>query len=384
MSRLVPRPGLRVRYGTGALSQLGSELERLGIRRPLVLHGASIGANAGLRERVAASVGTGPGHHATHWFAAVAAHSPLETVRASVAAVREHEADGLVALGGGSAVVTARATAILAAEQGDLVDLATRRGPGGELVSPRLAEPKLPIVVLPTTPSTAFGKAGTAVTLARHRYSMFDPKTRAAAILVDPDLLASAPIALLRDAALNACAMAVEGLASSRANPFADAELAHALKLLGGLLPGLGDLDAPAELRTTLCLCALLVGSGTDTTGGGAVAGLSHTIGHRYPHLHNGRVDAVLLPHVVDALVTSAPANAENVARMMSAPLDQLATRVRSLLATAAPATRLRDLGVAEVELEHLAEAALDDFAMASSPLPATRARLLGLLRAAW
>ena len=72
-------------------------------------------------------------------------------------------ADGVVAVGGGSAVVSARASAILLAERKDVRELCTRRAADGRLTSPKLLAPKLPQWVVATTPSTAYAKAGSAV-----------------------------------------------------------------------------------------------------------------------------------------------------------------------------------------------------------------------------
>jgi alcohol dehydrogenase class IV len=86
---------------------------------------------------------------------------PIESVATAAERAASHGVDGLVALGGGSVSVTGRAVAIAVGEGGDLVTLATHRDENGRFVSPRLDTPKVPIVVLPTTPSTAYGKAGT-------------------------------------------------------------------------------------------------------------------------------------------------------------------------------------------------------------------------------
>src|SRR5690606_31613657 len=126
--------------------------------------------------------------------------------------------------GGGSAIVTARAASILAAEGKPASELCTTVDSNGKLHSPKLLAPKLPQIVLPTTPTTATVKAGSAVfdTAAGRRLAMYDPKTRARSVLVDPDLILSVPRGLVSSASVNTLTMAIEGLTSRARDPLAD------------------------------------------------------------------------------------------------------------------------------------------------------------------
>ena len=82
-------------------------------------------------------------------------HSPVSGVIEAVDFLRQAEADAVIAIGGGSAAVTARAATVLLAENKPIAELSTRRSPDGKFESPRLNAPKLPQFVVPTTPSTA-------------------------------------------------------------------------------------------------------------------------------------------------------------------------------------------------------------------------------------
>src|SRR5205823_10342577 len=128
------------------------------------------------------------------------------------------------------AIVTARAATILLAEKQDVRALCTRREPDGRLVSPRLRAPKLPLWIVPSTPTTAYAKAGSAVRdpATGERLALYDPKTRAQGIVLDPAMALTAPPRLTWSAALNVFSMAVEGLQSRHVDPLADALLAHA------------------------------------------------------------------------------------------------------------------------------------------------------------
>src|SRR5690606_38946753 len=103
-------------------------------------------------------------------YAGVHAHSPLPAVQDAAAELARLQADAVIAVGGGSAMVTARAASILLAEQAPAHTLCTHTGADGRLVSPRLKAPKIAQLVIPTTPTTAMIKVGSA---------MLDPQTGA-------------------------------------------------------------------------------------------------------------------------------------------------------------------------------------------------------------
>ena len=213
--------------------------------------------------------------------------------------LRQLQADAVIAVGGGSAIVTARAASILLAENDAPRSLCTTRDERGGLRSPRLLAPKLRQFVAPTTPTTASVKAGSAIfnPVAGERLALFDPKTRAQAVFIHPDLILSAPRQLMTSAALDTLSLAIEGLTSRSIDPLADAQLMHAVRLLAEHLPKLassGDLEARAALMHAAVLCGL----GSDHTGAGMAILLGHAIGARH-EADNGVVKAIVLPHVL-------------------------------------------------------------------------------------
>ncbi len=288
-------PALRLFSGPASLAQLGKELARAGCQRAVVLCGASMSR----QDALMTSLRDAMGERFIGLFSGVQAHSPISSVEAAVDTLREWEADAVVALGGGSAIVTARAASILLAEGKGASALSTYRDDEGQLHSPKLMQAKMPQFIVPTTPTTAVAKAGSAVfdTEYQERLALYDPKTRAHAVFIDPTMLASAPQSLLVSASLNTYAMAIEGLMSTQGDPLSDALLMHALRLLAGAFSRPEQLDEAAT-RTQLVLAAILCGQGTDYTGGGITTVLGHAIGARCD-IENGTANAILLPHVM-------------------------------------------------------------------------------------
>jgi alcohol dehydrogenase class IV len=377
-------PPLRLFSGGDSLESLGHELERAGSRRAAVFCGKWAqgplldAVRNAMRERCAGV------------FTGVAAHSPLASVEAAAEELKRLEADAVVAVGGGSAIVTARAASILAAENGDVRALCTTRGADGQLRSPKLLAPKIPQFIVPTTPTTAMVKAGSAVFVPEtgERLALFDPKTRAQAIFVHPDFILSAPRKLVISSGLNTFAMAIEGLMSRQGDPIADALLMHALRLLGPRLKNADTLD-DAETRTSLVLGAALCGQGTDHTSAGITTVIGHAVGARYG-IENGTVNGIVLPHVLRFNAEASRAGLSNIAAALGLPqngepLDAVIDAVETLKGAIGVPRRLRDVSVSRDALTDIADAAMGDWFLRGNPRPVQGvSELLQVLNEAW
>lgn len=378
---------LRLHCGEQALEALPRELDRLACRRAIVFCGATLSRPGGALDRVAQALGD----RLAAVFPGVRGHSPVASVEEGAACIADARADAVVALGGGSAIVTARAASILAAEGGRVSDLASRIDGDGQMRSPRLGKPKLPQFVLPTTPTTACVKAGSAVHDAGgERLALFDPKTRAKAVFIDHALLATAPEALIRSAALNALAMAVEGLESTSSDPLSDALLMHALRLLAQDLPVMRDAPQDAPLRARLVLAAVLCGQGTDQAGGGLASVLGHAIGHR-SEVPNGIVNAIVLPHTMRF---NLPATHERLWKVRAGlpastgaepPATDAIEALETLFVGLGLPRRLRDTGLQHADFDAVvADAGADHFLQRNPRRVESPAQLRTLLEACW
>jgi alcohol dehydrogenase class IV len=379
-------PPLRLYSGPDSLGQLGRELDRLKAGRALVVCGPW--AEGPLLEAV---LGAAAGRCAGV-FTGVLAHSPLASVQQAAAEITRIGADAVIALGGGSSIVTARAGTILAAEQRDIRDLCTTREPDGRLNSPKLLAPKLPQLIVPTTPTTAMVKAGSAVFVPQtaERLALYDPKTRAQSVFVHPDLILSAPRELVVSATLNTLSLAIEGLVSRAGDPFADALLMHVVRLsMRGLAhPGLAT-DAGA--RADLVVAAVMCGQGTDHTAAGITTVLGHAIGARHG-VENGVLNGIVLPHALRFNGTFAEAGLQKVATAMDLTagdrtdlVDAVIARVSRLLADLGVPRRLRDVGVPREGLAPVAAAGMGDWFLRGNPRRVQDAsELLQILESSW
>jgi alcohol dehydrogenase len=325
--------------------------------------------------------------------ATVREHSPVPAVEEAARFLAEVRADCVIAVGGGSAAVTARAASILLAENRPLHDLCTRRTSDGQFDSPRLNAQKLPQFVVPTTPSTAFVKVGSAVydPVSSHRLALFDPKTRAKGIFVHQEFVGTAPSDLLQSATLNTLSTAVEALESPRCDPVSEALLVHSLRLVAEHLPSLAV--ARSSVRENLVLAAVLCGRGTDQAGGGLASVLAHALGQRCK-VPNGIVNAIVLPHTMrfnaPSTTTRAPRivdglNRGLVSKHVAVEAPHVIELVNSLLLQLDVPRRLRDIGLAKDELPVVADAAMSDWFISRNPRKITDVdAVLGVLEAAW
>jgi alcohol dehydrogenase class IV len=363
-------PELRLFHGPDSLASLQSELERLHCHRAVVVCGASL-----VREGAALDlVRNALGDRCAGVIASAQAHSPLHAVEAMASELKRLSADAVLAVGGGSAVVSARAASILLAERAGARQLCTSRDETGVLRSPKLLAPKLPQLVVPTTPTTAVLKAGSAVLdpVDGKRLALFDPKTRAKAVFVHPDLIKTPPRDLIVSAGLNTLAMAVEGLMSRAGDPFSDGLLMHATRLLAQRLPETGRSD-DVEVRTDLMFASLMCGHGTDYTGAGITIPLGHAISARF-HIDNGITNAIVLPHVIRFNAEAARPGLEKLASAFGRPASGAGAAVGVIEAMEAvfeelrTPKRLRDIGVTRESLSELAAISMEDWFVRDNP----------------
>jgi alcohol dehydrogenase class IV len=280
----------QIQFDFGAISLLKQECERVGISRPLVVTDAGVKA-AGLLQR---ALDVLPG-----WPVAVFDQTPSNPTEAAVRAAsdvyRAQGCDGLIALGGGSAIDCAKGVAIAATHEGPLTHYATIEG-GSARISERVA----PIIAVPTTSGTGSEVARGAILivddgrkLGFHSWHLV-PK----AAICDPELTLGLPPQLTAATGMDAIAHCMETFMAPAFNPPADGIA------LDGLARGWAHLEratrdgADREARLNM-MSASMQGAMAFQKGLGCVHSLSHSLGGVDPRLHHGTLNAMFLPAVV-------------------------------------------------------------------------------------
>lgn len=389
---------LRLYVGKDALDSLRTEAERGAARRIFVVCGQSVAHRTDLIERIKEALGD----RYAGAFEGVKAGSPLPSVEEGVAAAKEADADMIVAVGGGSAVVTARAIVILLAEKASVYELSTQYPPGQQPVSPRLMEPKIPNVIVLTTPTTAMNRAGTAVIdmERHHRLELFDPKTRPAALIWDHDALLTAPASLFLSASASIFSGLSTGLAVAKPNAIAHGDRIQALRLIENNLPRLEAESDNPEIRMELTAAAFLSNRSADVEGGGGgggygiIGGLAHTVDTLYAECSHGAAYSIITPLGLRFNLEQTVVGQARLARALNAADDstsdadaaaKAADAVEAFFGRIGMPLRLREVGVPREGIQQIAEDALDDFGLHRNARPINGAgELAELLESVW
>ncbi len=362
---------LSIHAGEGALENLRGEVDRNKAKRAFVVCGNSVARNTDLIARIQTNLAD----RFAGVFDRVEASSPLPSVHEGVTAAREAGADLIVAVGGGSAMVTARAIIILLAEKGDIHELCTQYPPGQAPVSPRLMARKIPNILVLTTPSTAMTRAGTAVmdTQARHRLELFDPKTRPAAMIWDDDALLSAPADLYLNTAASALSGILTGVAAPRTNPVSHGDMLHALRLSLESLPLMRTDPNNTAARLNLVAASFLSNRALDGMRGrafGIISSLGHVIDTLYPHISHGDSYALTTAWGMRFNQRETTAGLSRLAHALGVgndmPDDESAKRapdfVEDFYRSLGMPVRLRDAAIPQQDLKRIAQDAMGDF----------------------
>ena len=387
---------VRVFAGDGALSNLSAAVNRVGATRPFVVCGRSVATRTDLLERVSEALGQEP----AGVFDGVQAGSPVPSVMQGAAMAREAGADLIIAVGGGSAVVTARAIIIMLAEGGHPRDHATKYPEGQPPISPRLMEPKIPNILVLTTPTTAATRAGTAVIDADtgHRLELFDPKTRPEAVIWDSDALLTAPADLCISASGSLFSGVVSALQAPRVNAMAAADLLSSLGLLVENLPLVRKIDDDGTARVNLCVASFMYNRAWDTGASGSALGvvsaLAHSLDTRYAECDHGSAYSITTgpgmrfnrdfniagqARVADSLGVREPGDNDQEAA------DSAAAAVTGFFEAVGLPVRLRDVGVPADGIPQIAQDAMTDFGLHRNVRPVNAAEELeAVLRSAW
>lgn len=368
-------PGLV--FGSGASLEAGSRAATLGVSRALLVTDAFL-AGQGVHEPVAASCRAAGVEVVVHL---IPVGEPTEsTLEQAGSAAREADVDGVIGLGGGSALDTAKVAALVGAHGGCVRDY-VNAPLGGALAPPG---PLLPLLAVPTTAGTGSEVTAVAVLDLPHekvKTGIAHPLLRPLVALCDPDLTLGVPAAVTAATGIDALLHAAEAYTSipytSRAapttpserpnyqgsQPLADVWVSHAIELVGRFLERAVADGSDVEARAGMMLAATAAGIGFGSAGvhlphacSYPIAGLKH---EWKPPGYPG--EGRFVPHGIACALTAQaafgvthpalPARHREATRLLTgsepdmADPNPLGAAVRSLLERIGMPTRLADVG---------------------------------------
>jgi len=296
-----------IRFGAGRVSEIASACQGLGITRPLLVTDPGIAAlpypatilghlkDAGLTAAI---------------FSEMAGNPTISHVDAGVARAREGGHDGVIALGGGSALDVGKAVALMVGQTRPLLDFEDREGwwsrvdPGG----------MLPVVAVPTTSGTGSEVGRVSVILdedSQEKKLIFHPRMMPGAVICDPALTVGLPRHITAATGMDALSHCLEAWCVPGFHPMADGIALEGMALVHRALVRATDVPNDLDARAMM-MAASMMGATAFQKGLGAMHALSHPIGAHF-HTHHGLTNAVLMPYVLKA---NGPAIGEPMERL--------------------------------------------------------------------
>ncbi|MEO8021281.1 iron-containing alcohol dehydrogenase [Polaromonas sp.] len=366
----------QIQFDYGAVKLLKQECERVGITKPLIVTDAGVKA-AGVLQKALDAL---PGMPVTV-FDETPSNPTEAAVRAAAAMYKANNCDGLIAVGGGSAIDCAKGVAIAATHEGPLTTYATIEG-GSLKITDRVA----PLIAVPTTSGTGSEVArGAIIIVDDHRKLGFHswhivPRTA----ICDPELTLGLPAKLTAATGMDAIAHCMETFMAPAFNPPADGIA------LDGLQRGWANIEratkdgSDREARLNM-MSASMQGAMAFQKGLGCVHSLSHSLGGVDPRLHHGSLNAMFLPAVIrfnaGAESIQKEKRLERMAHAMGlAAGSDVAEAVRDMNARLGLPTGLAAMGVTRDQFPDIIKGAMADHCHKTNPRIATAEEYEGML----
>jgi maleylacetate reductase len=335
----------RVRFGTGALDFLGSEIERLSVERGMLVANGSALQAAEKAERSS-------GGRVADRIIGVRQHVPIDDARAAATRARENEIDGLIAVGGGSAIGLTKAVAL---------------------------ESRAPVIAIPTTYSGSEMTPIYGITSSGAKRTGRDEAALPRAVIYDPALTIDLPPEATAETGMNAIAHAVEALYAKERSPIVEI---LAVEAIGALAEGLKQVTrAGTDIagRELALYGAYLAGSALAMSDMALHHAISHVLGGSFG-LSHGAVNAVMLPHVVAFNEQDARESVARVARILGS--DDAPMALFDLARSLNASQSLYGLGLDREALRDVAESASNSVRW--NPREVTSADVLEILEKAY
>lgn len=365
----------RIICGAGALAQLGERARELGMRALIISDPGIVTAGHTARaEALLKAAGV-----ATALFSDVHANPTTDDVEACLAVAQAFQPDILIALGGGSALDTAKATNFLLTNGGPLSDF--------WVASPQrrsFAKPLLPLIAIPTT-------AGTGSEVQCHAL-IADAKTHAkmalgeagaepTMALLDPELTLTMPRSVTAQTGIDALVHAIETAVTKPRTPHSLLFSHEAFRLLSANFSRVLETPSDVEAREAMLLGATWAGLAIEYSMLGIAHSLANPLTAHFGVVH-GQAVGVMLPHVI--CFNAEDSAAHRAYEALGHAPEALAEQVTVWLEQAGLNTNLRACGVDESTLPMLATEAARQWTANFNPRPVTVDDLAALYKAAW
>ncbi len=344
-----------VRLGQGVADDCAADLAAAGCRRVLLITGAPIRALCDGPVRALEAAGC-----AVELLEASEGEPTLADLDAALDVARRFEADGVIGLGGGSAMDVAKLVAALIDGEQDFAEVV-----GTDLLSPR----KLPLACIPTTAGT--GSEVTPIAIvedseAQLKKGVVSPHLVPDFAYLDPELTRSMPRGVTAATGIDALTHCIESYANRFAHPVVDQWALEGIRLVGHYLERACADGGDMEARAGMLRASHLGGQCLGPVNTAAVHALAYPLGGEF-HIAHGVANSLLLPHVLRFNLEAAPGRYADIAEALGAgrKADDTATalagveRIEQLSEAVGIERHLAAFGISHNVIPHMAAAAM-------------------------
>lgn len=356
-------------FGPGARRELPGAIARLGKTKAMVV------TDPGLIKFGVAKMVTDvldEAEVAYEIFSDVKPNPTVANVQLGVEAYGKSGADIIIAIGGGSAIDTAKGIGIVVnnPEFADVVSL--------EGCAPTRHK-SVPIIALPTTAGTAAETTINYVIIDEEKQKKMvcvDPNDIPAVAIIDAELMYSLPRGLTAATGMDALTHAIEGFITKGAWEMSDMFEIEAIRMISRYLPTAVEEPQNPEARNGMAVAQYIAGMAFSNVGLGLVHGMAHPMGSLFDVPH-GVANALLLPTVMEFNMPACLEKYPEIARAMGVDTTGMTREeasqaavnaVRELAVRVGIPQHLSDLGITENDIVRLSQQALEDVCTPGNP----------------
>lgn len=327
----------RIVYGHGAIKNLGNEAKRLGCSRAVIVTDKGLTKN-NLEQPLLESLRSA--NVAAEVFDGVELDPSPESIEKSLELISRVNADIIIGFGGGSALDSAKAAALLAKHGGPL-----ERFFGMHLVPSAC----LPTILIPTTAGT--GSEMTSISVlgdkeTNSKKGIVSEYLYAKTVLLDPDLTLKLPPYYTAITGLDALVHAIESYVNTSATPFTDGPNLQAIRLIADNLRPAYANGNNREARAAMLYAAAICGMGFSNTQNGVIHALGMAVPAHY-HLPHGLLMAAIAPMGLAFNAIASPQKLATVAELLGSAPEGAPLLEKAKAAATGFNELLRDLNVA-------------------------------------
>lgn len=375
-----------IRFGWGRLKEVGEVVAKYG-KRCLLVTVPSFPALEPVFEKVKTLL-KDAGVEVAH-FDGVIPNPTTENVTAGTKVAKDHKADVVLGVGGGSSMDTAKAIAVEATHDGTCWDyiFSSETQP---------TEKTLPIITVTTTAGTGSHVTQVSVvtnTAEKYKSALYNPIIYPKVGLVDPQLTLTVPEHVTASTGFDVLCHAFESYVGVNSTPYADMLTEEAIRLVAKYLPTAVKDGSNKEARSAMAWADTLAGLCLANAGVTLPHGMGMAIGGLYPHVMHGEALAVTYPEFTRYTYNSAIRQFATLGRILNFALESETDEVAAQKACDELDKFLKDigmwlslegLGVPENELPQLAKACLVLPDYQNNPRVVTLEEVMDLLKSAY